>query len=160
MVPFPTHCVKILLAVDLSEPPSLIEEVERFARRLDGELLVLHVTTPFPTSPVPPIDPLTGLTGYAPYTVYDPRLQEEIDVAAARAYRTYLTENFTLPVRAALREGSPARIILADADELEVGMIILGKRRQSRIQQFFLGSVAREVVQHTTRPTLLLPVHE
>jgi len=152
--------VNILFAADLSEPPSLIQEVEQFARRLNAELLVLHVTSPYPATPVVPVDPLTGLTGYAPYTVYDPNLQQELDQAAARAYHTFLTSHFTLPIRAALREGNPARVILADADDLDVGMIILGKRRQSRLQRFFLGSVVREVVEHTTRPTLLLPIHE
>ena len=150
--------MRILFAIDLSEPRAVTQVVEALAARLEADLFVLHVMDPTPAAAVSPVDPLTGLSGYAPYALYDPQLEENIARAEEHAMQAFLVERFEQPVRAALRLGDPARTILEDAEEHDVDLIILGKRRHSRLERLFLGSVAADVLRETTRPTLFVPI--
>lgn len=150
--------MKILFAIDLSEPPAVTKAVEALAARLGAELFVLHVMDPAPAAAMAPVDPLTGLSGYAPYALYDPQLEDNIARAEEHAMQTFLTERFEQPVRAALRLGEPAPTILEDAEEHDVDLIVLGRRHHSRLERLFLGSVASDVLAKTTRPTLFMPI--
>jgi len=150
--------MKILLALDLTEPASLTQAVEEMATRLDAELLVLHVMDTAPATSVAPVDPLTGLSGFAPYALYDPQVEENIARAEEHAMQAFLVERFQKPVRAALRFGDPARTILEDADEHDVDLIVLAKRHQSTLERWLLGSVATDVLRNTKRPTLFMPI--
>ena len=150
--------MKVLFAVDLSEPEEVSSRVEALVRAMNAELLVLHVRHPAPAAPVPPVDPMSGLMGFAPYSVYDPSLEEDFERAEENAFRDFLDSRFSGPVRAAIREGEPWETVLEDADEEEVDLIILGKRQQTRFERLLMGSVAGEILRRSNRPLLIVPV--
>jgi nucleotide-binding universal stress UspA family protein len=56
-----------------------------------------------------------------------------------------------------LREGPAAREIAALADELDVGMIVIGTHGRSGIARAILGSVAERVIRIAHRPVLAVP---
>ena len=151
--------MRILFASNLTEPPGVTGELERLARRLDAEVFVLHVIAPAPAAAVT-LDPMTGLSGFAPYTLYDPELEADIEEAEENAFRAFLIDRFSIPVHAGIRKGEPAEVILDDAEEHDVDLVVLGKRRHSRLEQLLVGSTARDVLKRATRPTLVLPVGE
>jgi hypothetical protein len=99
--------VKILLAVDLSEPRSLTQYVLGLTERLEAELLVIHVEVPVRSMTATPIDPLSGIGAFSPYALYDPSVIDEIEEARQHSFDLFLQEHFSIPVRAALREGEP-----------------------------------------------------
>ena len=152
--------MKILLAVDLSEPLSMTHQALQWANRLDADLMVLHVEEPVPTAERPLTEPVFELGGPAPYDMYDPALEENIERAQEHAFHAFLTEHFKKPIHAELRRGKPAPTILEDAREQEANLIMLGKRRRGRLEKLFLGSVASKVVDKTTLPTLILPIRD
>ena len=152
--------MRILFATNLTEPPSVTGEIERLAGLLKADVFVLHVISPAPSAAVAPIDPMTGLSGFAPYTLYDPELEAHIDQAEENAFTTFLMERFTIPVHAGIRKGDPADLILEDADEHDVDLVILGKRRHGRLERLLVGSTAQDVLKRTARPTLVMPVEE
>lgn len=149
--------MRLLFASDLTEPRSVTEKVELLARRLDADLFVLHVMQTDPAA-LSPIDPLTGLSGYAPYTLYDPQVEDNMVRAEEHAMQAFLVDRFEVAVHAALRSGDPARTIIEDADEHDIDLIILGKKRHSRLERWLLGSVASDVLRDAHRPTLFVPV--
>ena len=51
-------------------------------------------------------------------------------------------------------------MILEDAREHNVDLIIVGKRQHTRIERFLMGDVAREVIEQSELPVLLMPVGE
>lgn len=55
------------------------------------------------------------------------------------------------------REGRAWRAILQEARELDVELIVLGRRGVSRFELAVLGSVANAVIHHADRPVLLVP---
>jgi universal stress protein A len=152
--------MRILFATDLSEPPATIKAVESFARQLQAELLVLHVTEPVASAPILPVDPMSGLMGYAPYSIYDPLLEEDLEREEEDAFQQFVAERFSIPVQRASRQGDPADTILRDAREERADLIVMGRRHRSKLQRLLEGSVAGEVVRHAEIPVMLVPILE
>lgn len=152
--------MRILFATNLTEPPAVTAEVERLARLLEADTFVLHVISPAPTSAVTSVDPMSGLSGFAPYTLYDPELEADMEQAEENAFKSYLLDRFSIPVHAGLRKGDPAEVILEDAEDHDVDIVIMAKRRHSRLEQLLVGSTAQDVLKKATRPTLVLPVRD
>ncbi len=150
----------VLFASKLTEPKGTTDAVTDLVKRLDAELWVLHVAPPVPASAFTSVDPMTGLGDLASYALYDPQLQEELEKAEASAFDDFLKERFAGAVHASLKTGYPAAMILEDAREHGVHLIILGKRHHTRIERFLMGDVAREVVEQSEIPVLLLPMDD
>lgn len=150
--------MRILFAVDLTEPRTITDAVIDLADRLSAELLVLHV---FPIAGPPltsPIDPMTGIGDFAPYALYDPELQHDIEAAEEAEFRAFLAERFKKPIRPCIRRGVAPDIILEDADAHDVDWIVLGKHHHSRLERLLLSPCASAVAERSTRPVLLLPL--
>jgi nucleotide-binding universal stress UspA family protein len=148
--------MKLMFATDLNEPVQVTDHVQRLARRLDAELFVLHVHVPTPTTPLG-VDPLSGFGDIA-YALYDPAVEDAIVEAERHDFDAFVQERFSMPVRPALHEGDPARIILDDADRMDVEMIVMAKRHHSALERMLLGSVTNTVARDAHQPVLLLPV--
>jgi len=74
-------------------------------------------------------------------------------------YRTALEKAGKTGIRTVLRSGHPAEEILAAAREEKADMIIVGSRA-SRSTNLFMGSVSREVAEHSPVPVLLVKNQE
>jgi len=149
--------MKLLFATNLAEPLAVTETVQNLANRLEAELLVLHVYIPTPSSAMP-IDPMTGFGDFAAYSLYDPEIEHNIERAEEHEFEGFVKERFTRPIRPALIKGDPGTVILADAEEHDVDLIILGKRHHGRLERLLLGSVTGYVVEQAVRPVLLMPL--
>ncbi len=148
--------MKILFTTDLREPESVTDQVQEFATQLHADLYVLHVHVPTPAAPLA-VDPMSGF-GEMAYALFDPSVEKSIVEAERHEFDRFVSDRFSTPVRPALLQGDPARVILDDADELDVDMIVMAKRRHSAIQRMLLGSVSNVVTRESTRPLLLLPI--
>ena len=148
--------MKLLFATDLNEPKYVTDQVQSFAKSLDAELFVVHVHVPTPKTPLG-VDPLSGF-GETAYALYDPSIEDSIVEAERHEFDRFLVERFELPVRPALHQGDPARVILDDAETMEVGMIILAKRHHGAIERMLLGSVSDTVAREAKQPVLLMPI--
>jgi len=147
----------VLFATKLNEPRSVTDAVAGMVERLDAELWVLHVCPPPPSSTFASVDPMTGLGDLATYALYDPQIQQDLEVAEASAFDRFIADRFTKPVKVSLKTGYAATAILEDAAEHAVDLIILGKRHHGRIEKFLMGDVAGEVLERTDKPLLLMP---
>lgn len=150
--------MRILIPVDLDEPEVFTREAVKLARHFDGDVYVLHVFDPGVASYTADQFPVIG--GFQPYESYDPMLEENLRHAEEDAFHAFLTQRFDHTIHPSLKEGDPASVILDDAEELDADLIILGKRRHSALERFFVGSVASQIVKRTVRPTLLLPIED
>lgn len=148
--------MKLMFATDLNEPVQVTDHVQRLARRLDAELFVLHVHVPTPTTPLG-VDPLSGFGDIA-YALYDPAVEDAIVEAERHDFDSFVKDRFSMPVRPALHEGDPARIILDDADRMGMDMIVMAKRHHSALERMLLGSVTNTVAKEAHQPVLLVPV--
>jgi nucleotide-binding universal stress UspA family protein len=146
MSTFPT---RILLATDGSEEAELaaLRAVE-LADATDSELHVVHVGV------VP-----TFLKSYPGTLGYERRLYDQIEVMSRELLR-----ELSLRVKAAggtvagthLRMGAVALEIVALAEELGVGLIVMGSRGLGGVRRALMGSVSESVVRHAHCPVLVV----
>ena len=52
--------------------------------------------------------------------------------------------------------GHPAELIISNADQHEVDLIVVGDRGRSKFARLLLGSVSKTVVQYANRPVLVV----
>ena len=143
---FPT---RILLATDGSEEAELaaLRAVD-LAQSTDSELHVVHVR-------VVPI----FLQSYPGTLGYERKLYEQIEDTSRELLRKQ-----SLRVKAAggsvvgthLRMGAVALEIVALAEELGVGLIVMGCRGLGGVRRALMGSVSDSVVRHAHCPVLVV----
>jgi nucleotide-binding universal stress UspA family protein len=143
---FPT---RILLAIDGSEQAELaaLRAVD-IAQKTDSELHVVHVGV------VPSI-----LVSYPGTLGYERRLYEQIEEDSGERLR-----ELSWRVKVAggtvagthLRMGQVALEIVALAEELGVGLIVMGSRGLGGVRRALMGSVSDSVVRHAHCPVLVV----
>ncbi len=148
--------MKILFATDLKEPRKITDHIQDLADRLEADLFVVHVHVPTPSAPLA-VDPMSGF-GEMAYALYDPAVEKTIVEAERNDFHRFVEERFSRPVRPAILQGDPARVILDDACELDVDLIVLAKHRHGAIERMLLGSVTNIVARESRQPVLLMPV--
>jgi len=143
---FPT---RILLATDGSEEAELaaLRAVD-IAEKTDSELHVVHVGV------VP-----SFLVSYPGTLGYERRLYDQIEEESRQRLR-----ELSWRVKAAggtvagthLRLGQVALEIVALAEELGVGLIVMGSRGLGGVRRALMGSVSDSVVRHAHCPVLVV----
>ena len=148
---FPT---KILVATDGSEEATLAAEIAaELANRTDSELHIVHARSP--TTPHRPgyyVGP--GMTVGAAE-----KERKHLDREAQRLLDAQVEQ-----VRAAggstahthLRTGKIDREIVAAAEELGAGLIVIGSRGRGRMRRALMGSVSDSVARHAHCPVLVV----
>ncbi|MGA7937207.1 MAG: universal stress protein [Kovacikia sp.] len=155
---------KILVAVDHSElGQHVFDEALILAQSIAASLVLLNVLSPEDEeSPSTPIlsghEFYPGGLGRSVVEIY----QELWNAYAERGLESLrsLTEKATTAgVEATFRQslGSPGRIICELAGDLNVDLIILGRRGRSGLNELILGSVSHYVLHHA--PCSVLTIH-
>ncbi len=144
---FPT---KILLATDGSEEAALAAHTATdVAGKTDSEL---HVV-------------LVGLSaayvGMGPPEIADipPPRQEELDEEARRlldAQVKQIEADGSTVAQAHLRVGRPDEQIVALAEEIGAGLIVMGNRGLGGLRRLLMGSVSDSVVRHAHCPVMIV----
>jgi nucleotide-binding universal stress UspA family protein len=149
---FPT---RILLATDGSEEASSATEAAvEISQKTDSELHVVHVYGVAPIYPLYPeaTDPggveledpvLEGLS--------EQRAREVLDATVEKVRSAGATV-----AQAHLREGGVPHEIVALAEDLGVGLVVVGSRGQGGIRRALMGSVSDAVVRHAHCPVLVV----
>lgn len=140
---FPT---RILLATDGSEDAALARRAAvDISQRTGSELHLAHVWRATPAYAHPAIALATDSEYYEQRA--QELLMEQLDELAQREVEVS---------GAHLRRGRPAEEIVALAEELDAGLLVLGSRGLGAVQRIVLGSVSEGVVSLSQRPTLVM----
>jgi len=134
----------ILLAVDGSTfSEKAVELAKRLAAATDDEVVVTHVTELLP----------------ARFQTF-PGIDSELDQEAVEFTKAYVAEleEAGAKARAELRSsqyGGIARILSNLAEDLDVGLIVMGSHGRGDLTALLLGSVAHKLVHLSKRPVLI-----
>ena len=98
----------------------------------------------------------------APHTVAEPRTDEERGTevgAIEQALRAFqaTADPAQARVHAWVREGTPATVLLAAADEVRADLVVVGTRGLRSAGRLLLGSVSSEIVARAKRPVTVVP---
>lgn len=139
----------ILCPVDFSEPSRrALEHSVVFARWFGAEFTVLHVVPSMPETP----DAFLTTPAVVPLSAGDRRrLLTELAQFARPA------EDAGLRLRLLVDEGFAVPRILANAQQLGAGLIVVGTRGEGGITRLVLGSVAEKIVRLAPCPVVTVP---
>ena|SRR3712207_1567465 len=153
---FPT---KILLATDGSREAELAaRSAADLAEKTGSELHLVHVFGIVPWYPIYP-----DVTRPAGVEQEDPVLEEELEQTSEHQAREILDTEVE-KVRSAggtvaqahLREGGLPHEIVALAEDVGAGLIVVGSRGHGGIRRALMGSVSDAVVRHAHCPVLVV----
>lgn len=137
---------RLLVPVDFSPySQEALDHAVFLAKRLDGELYLLHVFEP-------PFYPPAGRSLDVPSEVYQwiRGLKEDAskklsDLAAVVAHQGVRIQPF-------LKEGVPFMVILEMAAEVDADLIVMGTHGRTGLARVMLGSVAERIVRKSPCP--------
>jgi nucleotide-binding universal stress UspA family protein len=139
----------VLVATDFGEPASAAFDYARdLARAFGGRLHVLHVAEDLGATAA--VGPLTGMDLG--------RRQRELEIDARDRLRNLLDDELRSAATetVVMTSNRPATAILRYARDANVDLIVLGTHGRSGFSEFFMGSVAQEVVRRAPCPVLTL----
>lgn len=141
--------MKILAALDLTATTTaVLREARLWGRRMDAELILIHVTEP---------DPDFVGYGAGPESVRlavahkFTRAHKQIEDMAAELRKE------GLECTALLLQGATAETILREANRLSADILLMGTHSHGRLHQILMGSVSKAVLEKADRPVLLIP---
>ena len=145
---------KTLVAIDGSEHSKhALEHAAKETKHVDGELIILSV---IPDVYVPTFDtPGSGIV--SPYIrSYKEQIHDEhahfLKLAEYEVKENYPSLNVT-PI---LLGGRPASVIVREAEDRNVSIIVMGSRGIHGVEGWVLGSTSRRVVEECKKPILII----
>ena len=141
--------MNILAAVDFSAVTrDVLEILGRIAKAMPAKVFLVHVAPPDPAFVGYGAGPkaVRGQVA-AEHRARHQQLQELADELRAGGVET----------TALLLQGATVETLLAEAQKLDVGLIVLGSHGRGAVHDLLVGSVADGVVRRSSLPVLLVP---
>ncbi len=128
---------RILIALDLSEnTQNIIRAIKRFRGETKRKIFLIHVVD---------MDSAGAMAG---------TLEAHDRQAIEGIANTLSTSGLDVDTRVAV--GSPAKEILAYADEIDAELVAVGSHNKGTVSELILGSVSSEVIKRSKIPVLVL----
>lgn len=139
----------ILCPVDFSDASrKSVQYAREFARSMGASIYLLNVVEPRPMA-------VDITLNYVP-------LEEDLEKAAAEDLHAILQELHQegLTAECGVEFGNPADVILEQADEHDVNLVIMGSHGKKGLSRLIMGSVAETVVRKANCPVLIVKAEE
>ena len=147
----------VIVGMQLDQDPHVLDEAVRFARLLNGPLVVAHVDiTRFVTYEDP-----DGYVHSAPIDINFGAGAAEFEAVEAAAATMLTGKGGTWTARPLV--GDPALALKQLANKLDAQLIVVGTRKRGigeSIREFFTGSVAARLAHRQHRSVLVVPLGE
>ena len=142
----------ILVAVDLSDVTMKVVKVAvHLAKPFQSKIILMHAVedvpqiSPIGTEPISVTVPLQDMP--ADFTEELARLQEMISLVGLESTKLEL-------------RGTPVDLILAQAENSRIDLIVLGSHDRGVFHHLFTGSVVDGILQRAKCPVLIVPLHD
>jgi len=144
--------MKLLIATDLSDSSTkVIKNALELAKALSAKMWLIHVVEPDPD--------IVGITAR-------PQSDQDIIAGKLREEHRELQEiakeirNQGLRITALLVQGPTVEVILNEALELDVNIIVIGSHGRGAVYKLLVGSVSGGILKKARCPVLVIPTHE
>ncbi|HUR37611.1 MAG TPA: universal stress protein [Terriglobales bacterium] len=142
--------MRILVALDFADSTGrLLEVAMQQAKPCGATVYLVHVAEPDPS-----------FVGYeaGPDVVRDQVAQEFREQHRMLQTHADALRASGLDATALLVQGPTAKTILAEAERLQIDMIVMGTHGRTAVMDILVGSVSHAVLRNTALPILLVPV--
>jgi nucleotide-binding universal stress UspA family protein len=142
--------MRLMVAIDFADATeNLLAVARNHAKKAEGEIYLVHVAEPDPS-----------FVGYeaGPHVVRDQVAHEFREQHRALQAHAEAMRAAGLQATALLVQGPTAKTLLAEAERLNIDLIVMGTHGRTALADMLVGSVSHAVLRHTTVPVLLVPV--
>ncbi|HLV23334.1 MAG TPA: universal stress protein [Moheibacter sp.] len=140
---------KILVPIDFSDfNQTVISKAIDHAKLVNGEIYLIHIATL-------DIGVIVSETGFT----YLPELEQTAlnEEAEQMSKLKSEIEAKGIMCETIVKQGIPADIIVQEAKDLKVDLIVIGSLGHNALYNMFIGSVASDVIKHSSVPLLVIP---
>jgi len=140
---------KILVPIDFSDfNRKVINKAIDHARLVNGKIFLIHIATL-------DLGVIVSETGFT----YLPELEQTALNEEAEQMKILKSEveKQNIECETIVRQGIPADIIVQEAKDLAADLIVIGSLGHNSLYNMFIGSVATDVIKHSTVPLLVIP---
>ena len=144
--------MKLLVAIDFSPVTELIiQKVKEIANKTNPKIWITHIVAPDPD-----------------FIGYEVGPQTERDFIAKKFHEKHIAlqdiakkmKDEGLNVTPILLQGPTVETILEEADDIDADIIITRSHGYGVMYNIFIGSISKEILKHSTRPVLVIPVKD
>jgi nucleotide-binding universal stress UspA family protein len=144
--------MKILVCVDLSDSTgAILRAIEELCQPLNAKVWLLHNAIPEPDTIQFRVDPIAARESLAKEFHNQHR--------QIQAFAEQLRKG-GVDASALLVHGKTVDMILTEADDLDVDLIVVGSHGHGSMYHLLVGSVSEGVLHRSRRPVLVIPTHE
>ena len=144
--------MKILVCIDLSDSTEeILKTIERLCQPLKAKIWLLHNAMPEPDTIKFKVDPIEARASLAKEFHHQHRQIQEL----AKQLRQSGIEATALLVH-----GKTIDVILTEAADLDIDLIVVGSHGHGSMYHLLVGSVSEGVLHRSSRPVLVVPTHE
>lgn len=151
--------MKILIALDNNASAQKVAETGyELAEALHAHTILLHITSHATYYSSLNYSPILGFDGFSNVDVVQTNTVEELK-RTAEDYLDSMKWNLgDETIQTIIKEGDFAENISQTAKEMNADIIVMGTHSRKGLDKVLLGSVAENVLHHTTIPLFIIPV--
>jgi nucleotide-binding universal stress UspA family protein len=152
---------RILIALDNNAGAQRIAETGyELAEALRADIILMHVTSDATYYSSLNYSPILGYNSFSNLDALQTDTVEELR-RTAEDYLENVKRNLgDETIETVVKEGDYAQNILQTAKEMNADMIVMGTHSRKGFDKVLLGSVAENVLHHTTIPLFVIPVKQ
>ncbi len=150
---------RILIALDNNAGAQKVAEAGyELSQALHAETILLHVTSDSTYYSSLNYSPILGFDGYSNLDVVQTDTLLNLK-KTAEGYLENMKHNLgDEAIETVVKEGAYSENILLTAKEMDADIIVMGTHSRKGLDKVLLGSVAENVLRHTTIPLFIIPV--
>lgn len=149
---------KVLIALDYYPTAQKVAEAGyEIARAMNAQVILLHVTSDASYYSSLNYSPIMGFGGFNSVDTVQTDNVEEL----AKVAQGYLNKSKRhlgdKKIQTVVKSGVLGETILNTASEVKADMIVLGTHSRRGLEKILVGSVAENVLRHSSIPVLIIP---
>ncbi len=144
--------MKILVCVDLSDSTGeILKTIEDLCQPLNAKVWLLHNALPEPDTVEFKVDPIEARESLAKEFHHQHRQIQELAEQLRQS---------GVDATALLVHGKTVDVILTEAENLHIDLIVVGSHGHGSMYHLLVGSISEGVLHKSNKPVLVIPTHE
>jgi nucleotide-binding universal stress UspA family protein len=152
---------RVLIALDYDPSANKVAEAGfSMAKAMDAEVVLLHIIADPVFYSSADFSPITGFGDYMGLVPMQFDNIDEVKDAANQFLEKVKKHLGDESITTRIEDGEMALTIINTAKSVHADVIVMGSHSRKWLENIVMGSVAREVLQHSTLPVFVIPVRK
>lgn len=152
---------RVLIALDYDPSANKVAEAGfSMAKAMDAEVVLLHIIADPVFYSSADFSPITGFGDYMGLVPMQFDNIDEVKDAANQFLEKIRKHLGDESITTRIEDGEMASTIINTAKSVHADVIVMGSHSRKWLENIVMGSVAREVLQHSTLPVFIIPVRK